>query len=109
MGNAEKVLSVKRKGERSPERLRGGEAVALGFEAPFYSVRLERPMRTTKTSVRTHAEMSTEFHTNASPNRHGYVHLIGRRHFLLRDGNFNFAVCTKNNNRFIIWHHAIWT
>lgn len=40
MRNAEKVLFMKRKGERSTERLRGGEAVALGFKAPFYSVRL---------------------------------------------------------------------
>ena len=40
MRNAEKVLFMKRKGERSTEGLRGGEAVALGFKAPFYSVRL---------------------------------------------------------------------
>lgn len=106
---AEKVLFMKRKGERSPERFRGGEAVALGFKAPFYSVRLERPMRTTKTSVRTPAEMSTEFHTIASLNRHGYVNLIGRRHFLLCDWNFNFAIYTNNNMKFIIWHHAITT
>jgi len=97
MRNAEKVLFMKRKGERSPERLRGGEAVALGFKAPFHSVRLDRPMRTTKTSVRTPAEMSIEFHTNANLNRHGYVNLIGRPHFLLCNGNFNIAVYTKNN------------
>jgi hypothetical protein len=97
MRKAEKVLFVKRKGGRSSEGLRGGEAVALGFKAPFYSVRLERPMRTTKTSVHIPAEMSTEFHANVSLNRHGYVNLIGRRHFLLCDGNFNFAVYTNNN------------
>jgi len=35
MRNAEKVLFMKRKGERSPERLRGGEAVALGWRHRF--------------------------------------------------------------------------
>lgn len=102
-------MFIKRKAERLPERPRGGETVLLGFRAPLYSVRLERPMRTTKTSVRTPAEMSTEFHTNTSLNRHGYANLIGGRHFLLCDGNFNFAVYTKNNLKFIIWQHAITT